>query len=308
MKLYQKLDPLDIIGKRFGKLTVRELVDSRNNKYYYHCDCDCGGSIISHRGRLLSGGSTNCGCERVYRPDPSDLIGRKIGKITVIKDLGTRRMANGCTIRYYGVQCECGKYLETTRARLLNGEVQSCGDCTKIIREGDHYRYYCINGESFTFSEQDLELVKQYRWYISNGYPASRSNGGLFIKLTRLLLGLEGEDDVDHIDGNPLNNVRENLRVVSHADNMKNVKLRRTTKTGFKGVSFIRAKGKYHAQIQCDTTHHHLGYFNNPEEAARAYDKAARFYFGEYACLNFPDDGEQGCFRDEKHEQLVCSA
>lgn len=307
MKLYQRLDPLDIIGKRFGKLRVRELVDSRNNKYYYNCHCDCGGSIITHRGRLLSGGSINCGCERVYRPDPSDLVGRKIGKITVLQDLGTRRIASGRTIRYYRVQCECGNYLETTRARLLNGEVQSCGDCTRIIQESDHYRYYCINGGSFTFSEQDLDLVKQYRWYISNGYPATRSNGGAFLRLTRLLLDLEEEYDVDHIDGNPLNNVRENLRVASHPDNMKNVKLRRTTKTGFKGVSFSSAKGKYKAQIQCNITHH-LGYFNNPEEAARAYDRAARFYFGEYACLNFPDDGEQGCVREENHEQIIYSA
>lgn len=108
--------------------------------------------------------------------------------------------------------------------------------------------------------------------------------------------------DVDHIDGDTRNNRRDNLRISEHRNNMKNLKLKANNTTGYKGVSFDKSHGKYYAQIGSDGVHHFLGYYNNPEEAARAYDKAARFYHGEYACVNFPLPGEQGCRRNEEKE------
>ena len=65
--------------------------------------------------------------------------------------------------------------------------------------------------------------------------------------------------------------------------------------SGFKGVSFRKDRGKYRAYISINNRIKHLGYYDTPEDAARAYDEAARFYFAEFACVNFPRPGEQGC-------------
>lgn len=293
--MYQKIDREELVGLRFGKLTVLEYSHFKNNKHYYKCRCDCGKTCISHRGRLISGGSTSCGCDRPHRPDPKELIGRRFGKLTVVEDLGTDFNPKR-KIRYYLCRCDCGKEIRTTRARLLNGETASCGDCVSIQREDDHYRYTCLDGSSFIFDEEDLELVRSYRWYMSNGYPVTRSNGGRYRKLTRLMFGIAEESgtDVDHIDGNPGNERRKNLRVTDHVKNCWNTKLKTENHSGYKGVSFDKEKQKYQAQIVENKNYHFLGYYANPEDAARTYDEAARFYFGEFACVNFPQPGEQG--------------
>lgn len=297
--MYEKVDKEELIGQRFGRLQVLEYSHHKNNKHYYKCLCDCGNIYISPRGRLLYGGAISCGCDRPHRPDPKELIGKRFGKITVIEDLGTGQVP-GRRIRSYRCRCDCGKEIVTVRARLLNGEVKSCGDCVSIRKEDDHYRYTCLGGDSFIFDEEDLELVKSHRWYMSNGYPVTRSNGGKYQKLTRLILGLPETEgmDVDHIDGDTRNNRRANLRVSAHVKNMWNAKIRRGNKSGYKGVCFVAEKQRYEAQLVENKNYHFLGYYDDPEEAARAYDEAARFYFGEFACVNFPQPGEQCCRRN----------
>lgn len=296
--MYKKIDMEELIGQRFGKLVVLEYSHYKNHKHYYKCLCDCGRTVISHRGRLLSGGATSCGCDRPHRPDPRELIGKRFGKLIVVEDMGTHLYPNR-RLRCYKCRCECGNEVIVPRTRLLNGEANSCGNCVFVKAEDGHYRYTCLDGGSFIFDEEDLNLVTRYRWYLSNGYPVTRSNGGEYKKLTRLMFGLTGETDVDvdHIDGDPSNNCRNNLRISCHMENMWNTKLRRGNKTGYKGVSFDTEKSKYQAQIVENKNHHFLGYYFNPEDAARAYDEAARFYFGEFACVNFPRLGEQGCRR-----------
>lgn len=296
--MYEKVDINSLIGQRFGKLLVKEYNGYKNNKHYYSCLCDCGNTCISHRGRLIYGGATSCGCDRPHRPDPKDIIGKRFGRITVLEDLGTERVPNR-RVRSYLCRCDCGNTFESTRTRLLNGEVKSCGGCVSIRCEGGYYRYMCLDGDSFIFDGEDLELVRSYRWYISNGYPVTRSNGGQYRKLTKLMLGLAETEgmDVDHIDGDTRNNRRANLRVSAHTENMWNTKLRRSNTSGYKGVSFASGKRKYEAQIVENKRYHFLGYYDDPIDAARVYDEAARLYFGEFACVNFPHPGEQGCSR-----------
>lgn len=99
---------------------------------------------------------------------------------------------------------------------------------------------------------------------------------------------------IDHINGDRLDNRRSNLRLVTHQQNMMNVRPR--SSNGYKGVSKVKKdritpgmkkvwrsyiKPQGHGQIS-------LGMHETPEEAAKAYDEAARKYFGEFAYLNFP--------------------
>jgi hypothetical protein len=94
---------------------------------------------------------------------------------------------------------------------------------------------------------------------------------------------------VDHKDGNGLNNQRSNLRLATHAQNSSN--RRGHSKYGFKGVSENHRgiASPYKAAIRIGGSLIHLGCFKTTEEAARAYDAAARKAHGSYAFLNFPD-------------------
>lgn len=92
---------------------------------------------------------------------------------------------------------------------------------------------------------------------------------------------------MDHIDGNGLNCCKSNLRICTQSQNNANSRTKKLK--GFKGT--IRGKGdrKWYAMITKDYVRYHLGGFQTEEEAARAYDAAAKKLFGEFARLNFPE-------------------
>ena len=92
---------------------------------------------------------------------------------------------------------------------------------------------------------------------------------------------------IDHINGNKLDNRRSNLRHVNNQQNHWNREKSKSNTSGYKGVSFDKSRGKYEASIMKDGRKRFLGYFNDPKDAAVAYDNAAFFYFGEYARPNF---------------------
>lgn len=85
----------------------------------------------------------------------------------------------------------------------------------------------------------------------------------------KLIHGVDPEE-IDHIDGNSSNNRIENLRSVSHAENMKNQKTPITNSTGHIGISFYKASGKWMASIGDSGESIFLGYFDNIENAITA--------------------------------------
>lgn len=89
----------------------------------------------------------------------------------------------------------------------------------------------------------------------------------------------EEPDDIDHIDGNRLNNRIDNLRNVSRQENLKNIRIRSDNTTGTHGVSMFKRTGKYTARIQYGGKGIHLGYFGTLEEAVAAR-KAAEVQYG----------------------------
>jgi hypothetical protein len=93
---------------------------------------------------------------------------------------------------------------------------------------------------------------------------------------------------VDHFNGNRKDNRRSNLRECTQAENRRNTRKSRGT-SRFKGVSWHCQMGKWQAKICHNGKSIHLGLFDDEVEAARACDKAAREFFGAFACLNFPD-------------------
>lgn len=236
----------------------------------------------------------------------TDIVGRKTGKLSIVEFDGYYdKTGSGHNNYWYKCNCDCGKTCLMRRDHLVNKKVKSCGKCFKIVSEGDHYRYICQNGNSFIFDREDYDVLSERFCYVTTngseyGYAMSREPDGRQEQVSRLLLNLSNENYVDHINGNHLDNRRCNLRIVTVSENSHNARIRVDNSSGFKGVSYNKRKEKFRSYININRKQIHIGYFDNPEDAARAYDTAARFLFGEFACVNFPRPGEQGCRRNRK--------
>lgn len=146
-----------------------------------------------------------------------------------------------------------------------------------------------IRGGTTLIDESDFDLVNQFdNWRIGNRGYAVRADRKKAIYMHRLILGLSGKYPfTDHKDHNRLNNTRENLREATPADNARNRKPGGRSK--YLGVSYQKMFGKYEyikAKIRVNNNLIHIGTFKTEEAAALAYNKAAFFYFGEFANLN----------------------
>ncbi len=144
---------------------------------------------------------------------------------------------------------------------------------------------------------EDSEMVNQRRWIptkVGRTYYMVSFSHGVRTYLHRLLLGdVEGRV-VDHINGDGLDNRRSNLRHATNSQNITNLVRRNAGKySKYRGVSRFPRTRCWQARIGANGKGFWLGNFASEEEAARAYDEAARKLHGEFARLNFPNDGEQ---------------
>ena len=105
------------------------------------------------------------------------------------------------------------------------------------------------------------------------------------------LLGKMDGQSIDHVNGNGLDNRRVNLRWATPSQQRRNIQGGRG-RSLYKGVSWARRQRKWLARICLDGKNRNLGYFDAEDDAARAYDVAARANYDEYACLNFPEVGD----------------
>lgn len=138
--------------------------------------------------------------------------------------------------------------------------------------------------------DEDYELMSRFAWRLKPDKDTFYAQ--VTVSAHKLLVNYSL---VDHANGNGLDNRRDNLRTATPRQSSQNRGLRSDSLTGYKGVSFrperYRANYPYIARIQVDGKRRTLGRYSNPVEAAKAYDAAAREHFGEFACVNFPDEG-----------------
>lgn len=146
-------------------------------------------------------------------------------------------------------------------------------------------------GKVALVDDEDYEYLNQWRWQFSNGY--ARRNIKLLNgkrssqSMHRLILNTSSlELLVDHINGNKIDNRKENLRTCNIYENALNRGVKKENKLRIKGVSFKKERKKYVAVIQVNKKQLHIGCFACPIEAARAYNAAALIHHGEFARLN----------------------
>ena len=100
------------------------------------------------------------------------------------------------------------------------------------------------------------------------------------------ILGRFPEEQVDHINRDRSDNRWKNLREATASENQRNVSSWSTNTSGYKGVTFIARLSKYQAQIRHNSKYIYLGIFDCPQEAASAYNAAARELHGDFAALS----------------------
>lgn len=153
--------------------------------------------------------------------------------------------------------------------------------------------------------DEDYDKVCGFSWYPSAfGHAISRRQENCQVKnysMHRRILDVDSDDVVDHIDGNVLNNTRANLRITDHQGNATNQRKQRTrggkpTTSKYKGVSWHKKNKRWESFVSVNGKQIRLGSFPDEEEAARAYDTAAREHYGKYGRFNFPQEGELGIF------------
>ncbi len=136
-------------------------------------------------------------------------------------------------------------------------------------------------------------LLDNCGWYVSDtGYAYTSVGRYPFqkkYKLHRVIMGFPSEQ-VDHINGDKLDNRLLNLRLASNAQNQWNSKISKNNKTGFKGVWFEKSRSKYMAQIRHSGYNYCLGRFDSPEEAFLMYGTVALELFGEFAKLDYREE------------------
>lgn len=148
-------------------------------------------------------------------------------------------------------------------------------------------------GQSALIDASDIPLIRDRNWHASFS-PTSRSfyaKGGKRVGeigprayyIHRKILGVSPPIEVDHKNGDSLDNRKANLRLANRSQNAMNQKLNKNNSSGYKGVTWYKTANKFMAYITVNYKRIHLGCFDCPEEARAAYVAAAQKYAGEFA-------------------------
>ena len=130
---------------------------------------------------------------------------------------------------------------------------------------------------------EDFEYLNHWKWQLHVGGYAYRTVGNT--KMDRAVVYMHREVNhtpvgmlTDHINGNKLDNRKANLRTADKSLNATNTGLRKTNKSGYKGVSWSKLHNKWEAYIWKNNKKYHLGIYENLTDAANNRKKAEAIY------------------------------
>jgi hypothetical protein len=155
---------------------------------------------------------------------------------------------------------------------------------------------HMIHGFTALVDDEDYEELSKHRWYCNDEYAIRRRKNGESgntrnIKMHIAIMGKVEGLEIDHINGNKLDNQKSNLRHVTRSQNLCNMKPRGGS-SRYKGVCWDSGTKKWRVQINDVGKVKYVGVYANESDAATAYNVAAEQLFGEYARLNVVESNE----------------
>lgn len=136
--------------------------------------------------------------------------------------------------------------------------------------------------------DDDFEVVSKYKWHLSfqadGAFYCRRWDRsiGKNVRLHRQIIGATAEQIVDHINGDTLDNRKQNLRIATPLQNARNKRIAKNNTSGYRGVEWMPARKKWRAVIRVEGKRRSLGCYTDILAAAAAYDSAARNIFGDF--------------------------
>ena len=272
---------INIVGKKFGMLTVKELIERTNKDSSYLCECECGGSVTKKRSQLkgASAKNLNCGCKSRISAKAEDLTGKVFGRLTVIGRADTNSKDGKPK---WVCQCSCGNKAEVSSGAIRKGQKTcslSCGQTThglsntrlhKIWRDMISRCYSISDYHGEWYGKRGIGICNEWRndfkafydWATANGYADS--------------LTIERKDNDK--DYSPDNCEWKNILEQCH-----NRGLFKTNKSGYAGIWWVGSKKQWRAGITVNYKKVYLGYHDKIEDAIAARKEAEIKYWNKVA-------------------------
>lgn len=140
--------------------------------------------------------------------------------------------------------------------------------------------------------DMDFEYLNQWKWHYNKGRGQGRAQrstsrksieGKTSIFMHRIIMNVPKDMQIDHKNGNGLDNRKENLRVCTNMENNRNKGIARKNTSGVTGISWNKNYEKWHTYIKINNKFIFLGYFGDKEIAIQIRKQAEKQYFGEFA-------------------------
>lgn len=250
----------DMIGRRFGFLTVLEKTKDQSGNSIWKCQCDCGNITYAKTGHLNAGTKKSCGC--LQREKQKDLTEQRFGKLVVLRK--TEKRKRGCIL--WECRCDCGNICLKPTGELNWGTATSCGCVWRqpTVKAGERY------GRLIALEPTEKRSNKSIVWKckcdcgkIFEARATSLQSGHVnscgCIKVeadkVKMLKNLTYQDDtcIEFL---------EKISVPTKANT-----------TGVRGVKQIK-DGRYEAGLMFRKKRYYLGRYNTLEEAAKARKQA----------------------------------
>jgi hypothetical protein len=253
---------INLVGKKFGKITVlNRLGTNQNKKPTWDCKCDCGNFVMKTTTDLIRPKLPNCGCTNTKAFN--DLTGKKVNKLTVIKQVEGKK--DNC--RLWLCKCECGNEKILPSNVLSQNKIRSCGCLSKTH---GHTRNYKISSEYHSWYAMKRRCNNpsnsDYPYYGGRGikYPNSWNDFTLFIKD----MGKKPDETytLDRINPNE-DYSKENCRWVSRLVQSNNKRVCKNNSSGYKNIQWFKPNKRWIVVLTVKGVRKQIGSFIDKKEA-----------------------------------------
>lgn len=222
------------------------------------------------------------------------LLSKKFGVMTVIKDLGIDYIYQTKNKRgkMYLCKCDCGNEKRVYGQDLISKKVTSCGcgvwKSSLTKKENIYDLTGCFgvgissNGRKFYFDLEDYEKIKEYCWCVgADGRVHTNTGEGKQLRMHKIIMDdIPSNIIIDHINRQPWDNRKENLRTATKTQNNMNADRKKTNTSGVTGLSWVKENKRWDAYLGVNGKRIKLGYFVDKKEAVKARLEAEMKYYG----------------------------